>query len=89
MKTFILSKHTPELTNTHLTEIQKKKHFKNPSIGYLNINSLRNKITDITDVAKYLELDYIVISETKMMKAFHISNFLSTILRLGKGKIGV
>ena len=33
----------------------RKKHFKNPLMGYLNINSLINKITDLRETVKYLE----------------------------------
>ena len=42
------------------------KHNKNPVIGYLNINSLRNKLTDLKVILKYLSLDYFVLSETKL-----------------------
>ena len=34
-------------------------------MGYLNINSIRNKIIDLREIVKYLELDSFVISETK------------------------
>ena len=48
----------------------RKKYFKSPFMGYLNINSLRNKIIDLREIAKYLELDYFVISETKIDESF-------------------
>ena len=48
----------------------KKKYFKNPLMGYLNINNLRNKTIDLREIAKYLELDYFVISETKIDESF-------------------
>ena len=36
-------------------------HSKNPRIGYLNTNSLRNKLTDLRIILKYLSLDYLVL----------------------------
>ena len=62
----------------------RKKYFKNPLMGYLSINSLRNKIVDLREIVKYLELDYLVISQ-KLMKAFYHSRLLWI---LGQGKIG-
>ena len=34
-------------------------------IGYLNINSVRNKLIDLKVFLKYLSLDYFILSETK------------------------
>ena len=42
------------------------KHLRNPLIGYLNINSLRNKIVDVREVFGKLQLDCFVLSETKL-----------------------
>ena len=42
----------------------------NPLIGYLNINSLRNKIIDVREVIGKFSLDYFVISETKLDESF-------------------
>ena len=75
--------------NKELSEMEsfrniRKKYFKNPLMGYLNINSLRNKIVDLREIVKYLELDYLVISQ-KLMKAFYHSSLLWI---LGQGKIG-
>ena len=39
-------------------------------IGYLNLNSLRDKLTDLRVVLKYLSLDYFVLSETKLGESF-------------------
>ena len=76
MKTHIPSKHTPELKGSSFNEKNeewsemesfpniRKKYLKNPLVGYLKINSLRNKIIDLREIVKYLELDYFVISET-------------------------
>ena len=44
-------------------------------IGYLNINSLRNKIIDLREVLKHISLDYFVLSETKLDKSFQCAQF--------------
>ena len=46
------------------------KYLRNLLIGYLNINSLRNKITDLREIISYLQLDYFVFSETKINDSF-------------------
>ena len=38
--------------------------------GYLEINSLRNKIIDLREIISYLQLDYFVLSETKINDSF-------------------
>ena len=48
----------------------RKKDFENPLIDYLKINSLRNKIIDLREIVKYVELDYFVIGETKIDESF-------------------
>ena len=47
------------------------KHPRNHLIGYLNIKSLRDKIVDATEVFVKLQLDYFVLSETKLDDSFH------------------
>ena len=47
----------------------------NPLIGYLNINSLRNKIIDVREVIGKVSLDYFVISETKLDESFPSAQF--------------
>ena len=42
----------------------------NRLIGYLNINSFRNKVIDLGEILKDLPLDYLVISETKLDESF-------------------
>ena len=42
----------------------------NPMIGYLNLNSLRNKIIDLREVLKHISLDYFVVSEIKLDNSF-------------------
>ena len=56
------------------------KYPRNPFIGYLNINSLSNKIIDVREMIGRLQLDYFVISETKLDSSFasaqfHIGNY--------------
>ena len=62
---------------TGLQQIQENrlKHHKNPLIGYLNINSLRNKITDLRVIMKTLSLDYLILSETKIYESFPSAKF--------------
>ena len=43
-------------------------------IGYLNINTLRNKLTDLRVILKYLALDYFVLSKTKLDESFLINH---------------
>ena len=51
------------------------KYCKNPEIGYLNINSLRNKINDLSILMESLQLDYFVLSETKLDCSFPTPQF--------------
>ena len=51
------------------------KYPRNPLAGYLNINSLRNKIIDIQRLIGRLQLDYFVISETKLDSSFPSAQF--------------
>ena len=51
------------------------KYNKNPMIGYLNINSLRNKLTDLKVILKYLSLNYFILSEKKLDEIFPNSPF--------------
>ena len=62
---------------TGLQQLQEDrlKHHKNPLIGYLNINSLRNKITDLRVIMTILSLDYLILSETKIDESFSTSQF--------------
>ena len=46
------------------------KYPRNLLIGYLNINSLRNKIIDVRELIGRLQFDYFVISETKLDCSF-------------------
>ena len=51
------------------------KFHNNPLLGYLNINSLRNKVIDLTFIFKDLSLDYFVLSETKLHESFPTAQF--------------
>ena len=51
------------------------KYPRNLLIGYLNINSLRNKIIDLREIISYLQLDYFVLSETKINDSFPSAQF--------------
>ena len=51
------------------------KKLSNPLIGYLNINSLRNKIIDVREIFSKFSPDYFVFSETKLDDSFPISQF--------------
>ena len=48
---------------------------RNPLIGYLNINFIRNKISDIREVFRKLQLNYFVSSETKIHESFPLVQF--------------
>ena len=47
----------------------------NPFLGYLNINSLQNKVTDLRIIFTDLSLDYFVLSETKLDENFPTAQF--------------
>ena len=44
-------------------------------IGYLNINSLRNKIIDLREVLEHISLDYFVLREAKLDNSFPCAKF--------------
>ena len=46
-----------------------------PLIGYLYINSLRNKIIDVRELIGRQQLDYFVISEAKLDSSFPSAQF--------------
>ena len=67
------------VTSSLVTDLQVLHHerlkHKNPMIGYLNINSLQNKLTDLKVTLKYLSLDYFVLSETTLPESFPNAQF--------------
>ena len=48
-------------TDLQVLHHERLKRNKNLMIGYLNINSLRNKLTDLGVILKYLSLDYFIL----------------------------
>jgi len=52
------------------------KKFKNPKIGYLNINTLQNKIVDLRSIAKDIDFAFLAISETKLNDSYPSAQFL-------------
>ena len=51
------------------------KYPSNPLIGYLNINSLRNKIVDAREILTKFSPDYFVLAETKLDESFPTGQF--------------
>ena len=62
------NKGTNSIDCTDLQALKKDRlnYPRNPLIGYLSINSMRNKISDIREAFGKLQLDYFVFSETKI-----------------------
>ena len=60
-------------------------------VGCLNINSLRNKIIDLREIISYLQLDYFVLSETKISDSFPSAQFdrSSYEIRAGRNRDGM
>ena len=58
-------------------------------MGCLNISSLRNKIIVLREIVKYLELDYFVISKTKINESFPSQQFAVDNFEIRLGKIGM
>ena len=58
-----------------MLRIENWKFNKNPLAGYVNINSLRNKIIVLREIIQYLNLDYFVLSETKINSSFPSAQF--------------
>ena len=54
----------------HLLQKDKRQYLNNPLIGYLNINSVRNKTADLQIFIQNIPLDYLVLSETKLDENF-------------------
>ena len=55
-------------------------------MGYLNIDSQGNKIVDVREYVKYLELDYFVISGTKIDESFLSQEFAMDKFEIKAGK---
>ena len=74
---FTESKNSSETSQTHNFNYIDETSFKticglrvknpySPLIGYLNINSLRNKIIDVREILTKFSPDYFVFAETKL-----------------------
>ena len=65
------------INDIDLTELKSLKGDdpKNPFLCYLNINSLRYKITDLRYVLKQTGIEIVVVSETKLSEEFPDSQF--------------
>ena len=62
--------HPIDCTDLQMFKEDRLNYPRNPLIGYLKINSIRNKILDIREVFGKLQLDYFVLSETKIDESF-------------------
>ena len=59
----------------HLLQKDRRQYLRNHLIGYLNINSVRNKIADLQIFIQNIPLDYLVLSETKLDESFPNAQF--------------
>ena len=62
------------------------KFHNNPLLGYLNINSLRNKVTDLRIIFEDFTLDYFVLSEAELDESFPIAQFTLEGYEIGSRK---
>lgn len=63
-------------TEIHRPFQLRTKYYKNPLLGFLNINSLRYKIVDLREVMERCLLDILVIEETKLNKDYKTELFV-------------
>ena len=59
----------------HLLQKDRRQYLSSPLTGYLNINSVRNKIADLQIIIQNILLDYLVLSETKLDESFPNAQF--------------
>jgi len=52
-----------------------RKKFKNPKIGYLNINTLQNKIVDLRSIAQDIDFTFLAVAETKLNDSYPSAQF--------------
>ena len=74
-------KHDFHLTNSNQVDINdlvkmREVYSKNPTLAYLSINFLRNKIVSLRDVVAKVFIDMLWIDETKLNDSFPASQFL-------------
>ena len=87
-----------EKTKSHCLDLDglnrlSKEYQNNPVIGYLNINSLRNKINDLIKICKKAQIHVLCIDETKLDKSlpdaqFHIEGYQYPAFRKDRNKNG-
>ena len=77
-----------ELFDTENFHNVRNKHPNNPFIGYLDMNSERNKIIDMREVVKDIGSDYFVMSKTKLNESFPSQQFVIEGFEIRLGKIG-
>ena len=65
-KTVKLEKAKSHILNLDGLNKLSKEHQNNPVIGYLNINSLRNKINDLRKICRKTQIHVLCIDETKL-----------------------
>ena len=70
-----------------------KEHQNNLTIGYLNINCLRNKINDLRRICRKTQIHVLCTDETKLDKSFpdaqfHIDGYQYSAFRKDCNKIG-
>ena len=56
----------------HLLQKDRRQYLNNLLIGYLNINSVRNNISDLNIIIQNIPLYYLVLSKTNWMKVFQM-----------------
>ena len=59
----------------HLLQKDRRQYLNSTLIGYLNINSVRNKIVDLQIIIQNIPLDYLFLSETKLNESFPNAQF--------------
>ena len=62
--------HSIDCTDLQTLKKDRLNYPRNPLIGYLNINSIRSNISDITEILGKLQLYYFVSSETTIDESF-------------------
>ena len=74
-KTVKLEKAKSHILNLDGLNKLSKEHQNNPVIGYLNINSLRNKINDLRKICRKTQIHILSIDETKLHESFPDAQF--------------
>ena len=59
----------------HLLKKDRRQYLNNHLVGYLNINSVRNKIADLQIIIQNIPLGYLVLRETELDESFPNAQF--------------